>query len=242
MLIAKSYIFPTDLPPRSVQSKLKFNRNNQEIVQLVEELEELHSPIPASPQACELQVRVLYGFIPVLNQRVNCTRGAWVFSKPNQTQLPSLQSDEGVKYEKLFGPPGAEQISLPNCHSDPLAADTCRGSIDDTVDKDICVTPLCHTVVYCGQSSTSQSYPPEKEQRTKVFDYADHFRPSLEQYAIFPQPPTRTASSVWEPEQHFTQHLIIFTHLTGKHKYIMIGLVTTCTITRSPQGLTGIVR
>ena len=218
-----------------MQSELELNRNNQEIVQLVEELEELHSPIPASPKACELQVRVLYGSIPVLNQRVNCTRGARVFFNPYQGQLPSLQSSEGGKYRKLFGPPDAEQISLPNCHPDPLAADIfkamCRGLIIEMVDNDICVTPLCQTIVYCGQSSTSQSCPLEKEQRTKVFDYANHFRPSLEQYAVFNGPAPNpycifSLGQSWGPGKHVAQNLIsiVVTHLPAKHELDTIGL------------------
>ena len=228
-------LLPTaDMPPCSVHSEFELNHNNQEIVQLVEELEELHSPIPASPKACELQVRVLYGSIPVLNQRINCTQGGRIFFNPYQAQLP-LQSGDGGKFRKLFGPPEAEQISLPNCHPNPLASDIFkamyRGFIIEMKDNDIYATPLCQTVVYCGQSSTSQSYALEKEQRTKVFDYANHFRPSLEHYAVYNgQPPTPycvfSLGQSWGPGKHVAQNLIsiVVTHLPAKHELDTIGL------------------
>ena len=218
----------------SVQSEFELNNSKQEIIQAVEKLEELNSPIPASTEACELQVRVLYGSIPVLNQSINCAHGGRIFFNPYQGQLPQ-QSGDGGKVRKLFGPPKAEQISLPNCHPNPLAAEIFkamyRGFVIEMKDSDIYATPLCQTVVYYGQSSTSQSYALEKETCTKVFDYANHFRPSLEHYAInngqAPNPYCIfSLGQSWGPGKHVAQNLIsiVVTHLQAKHELDTIGL------------------
>lgn len=114
-------------------------------------------------------------------------------------------------------------------HSNPLANDLFeamrRGLLIEVNNNDIYATPLCRVVVYYGHSSTLQSQPLEKDQRTKVFDYTNTFRPALEHYALCKaSPPTPcvvfSLGQSWGPGRHVSQNLIsiIITHSLAKHE------------------------
>lgn len=136
---------------------------------------------------------------------------------------------------RLFGPSQAQQIMLPQSHPNHIAKDIfdamTRGLVLEMVDNDIYATALCRTVVYYGSSACEQSYALEKEQRTKVFDYNNHFLPSLEQYALgqghMPRPHVVfSLGQSWGPQRHASQNLIsiVVTHLTAQHAVQTVGL------------------
>ncbi len=224
------------MPPSSVSSNPILNSNTSEIVDLVEELEKAHSPspsLPPSPCPRELNVRILYGSIPVFTKSIYCDRGARIFFDPH---FPgTLDGMDEQRARTLFGPTDVHPIQLPVRHPNPLAHDLFkamfRGLVLEVIGNDIYATPLCRAVVYHGHSSTHQSQQLEKDRRTKVFDYANEFRPGLERYALFqgPAPPPYVIFSLgqsWGPGRHVAQNLIsiVVTHTLAKHELDTIGL------------------
>ena len=142
---------------------------------------------------------------------------------------------EASQARKLFGPADAFPIQLPARHPQPLASELfkamVRGLLIEVDGSDIYATPLCRAVVYHGQSSTQQSQHLEKDQCTKVFDYANQFRPGLEHYALFNSPPPApyvvfSLGQGWGPGRHVAQNLIsiVVTHSLAKHELDMVGL------------------
>ena len=170
--------------PQSSISSVMNSGDDDDIKHIIDELSDTPGPSPLpSPSANELQVQVYFGSIPVFQEPVTVTSGCRIFFDPRYCGPSNFEGTQ-----KLFGPTNFQQIQLPECHPNPYAKDIfnamSRGLVIELVDHDIYATPLCRTVVYCGQRSTTQSYPLNKENRTKVFDYAAHFRPSLEHYAL----------------------------------------------------------
>jgi len=119
-------------------------------------------------------------------------------------------------------------IQLPMQHPHPLANDLFeamrQGLLIEVNNNNIYATPLCRAVVYYGHSSTLQSQPLKKDQRTMVFDYNNTFRPALEHYALCKaSPPTPcvvfSLGQPWGPGRHVAQNLIsiIITHSLAKH-------------------------
>ena len=219
--------------PVPVTSSYVLNNNNNDIVRLVEELEETHPstpPLSATPPSNEVQIRVLYGSIPVHVENVVLNSGCRIYFDPCNIPPPSIQDTR-----KLFGPPEAHQIALPSSHPDPLAKQLFqamhRGLLIEMIGGDIFATPLCRTVVYYSPDSTSQSYPLEKEQRAKVFDYQQAFRPALEHFALGhgPMPNPSVLFSLgqsWGPGRHVARNLItvVVTHSQAKHEVDAFGL------------------
>jgi len=211
--------------------------NNNDIVRLVEELEETHPtspPLSATPPSNEVQIRILYGSLTVNAKTVVLNNGCRVYFDPYNLPLPSdVPNLENAR--KLFGPPEAHQIALPANHPDPLAKDLFRamhrGLLIEMIGGNIYATPLCRTVVYYSPDCNIQSYPLEKEQRTKVFDYQQVFRPALEHFALVhgraPNPSVLfSLGQSWGPGRHVAQNLItiMVTHSQAKHDLDTIGL------------------
>jgi len=121
----------------------------------------------------EIQITVLYGSIAVHTEVVSCTQGCRIYFGPN-VSLDRLLHPES---EKLFGPPGAHQISLPASHPDSRAAEILnamkRGLVLNVNNNDIYATALCKALVHHGGSPREASYPLAKEETYKVFDYAN---------------------------------------------------------------------
>lgn len=229
-----SSMSPSPVPVTS--SSYMLNNANNDIVRLVEELEETHPstpPLSATPPSNEVQIRVLYGSIPVHVESVALNSGCRIYFDPCNIPPPSIQGIQDTR--KLFGPPEAHQIALPSSHPDPLAKQLFqamhRGLLIEMIGGDIYATPLCRTVVYYSPDSTSQSYPLEKEQRAKVFDYQQGFRPALEHFALGhgPMPNPSVLFSLgqsWGPGRHVARNLItvVVTHSQAKHELDAFGL------------------
>ena len=141
---------------------------------------------------------------------------------------------------RFFGPPEAKNIALPDNHPQSCARDIFnamrRGVLIEASDGNVYVTPLCRTVVYCANSPTDVAQPLEKEVRSKVFDYKNHFRPALEHYAlVHSQSPTPYfilgLGQNWGRGRHVTQNLIsiIITHAQARHEIDAIGLTHAVT-------------
>lgn len=211
--------------------------DDEEISNIIKELSDPTStpgpsPVP-SPPAQQLELQVYYGSIPVFKDNISIYNGCRIFFDPRYSNPSDIK---GV--QKLFGPSELQQIDLPECHPNPYARDIfkamSRGLIIEMSNDDIYVTPLCRTVVYYGQRSTSQSCPLQKEQRVKVFDYANQFRPDLERYAISNgQPPSSKAlfslGQPWGPScpaGHISQTLISIyvSHTKAQMELNTIGL------------------
>ena len=232
---------PSGLPlcPTSVGSTA-MHSHDSEIVDLVEELEKTHSPtpsLPSSPSPYDIEVQVYYGSIQVCSRRLLCHNGCRILHDPRYVQPPLALEAEKVR--ELFGPLEAQHVQLPQAHPD-VQANTIfqaltRGLLIELEDDDIYATPLCRTVVYSGSASDGQSYPLEREQRTKVFDYKNSFHPQLEQYALMPGgriPAPHVMFSLgqsWGPSRHVSQNLVsvVVTHLSAKHELDSVGIPTS---------------
>ena len=201
-----------------------------------------HPPTPtmsATPSSSQLRIRIFYGSIPVHTEDLDCKNGCRIFSSEDSPSLSaSLQADE--KMIRLLGPPEAKNVVLPDNHPQSCARDIFnamrRGILIETSDGNVYVTPLCRTVVYCGSSLTELAQPLEKEVRSKVFDYINHFRPALEHYAlVHSQSPTPYfilgLGQNWGRGRHVTQNLIsiVITHAQARHEIDAISLTPAMT-------------
>lgn len=212
------------------------NSNESNIVELVEELINTHSPspsLPPSPSPHDIEIRVFYGSIQVSSKRMLCHNGCRILHDPRYMQpLVPMEMD---KVRELFGPLGAQQVQLPAAHPDARASTIfnamTRGLLIEMEDNDIYATPLCRTIVYCGSTLDGQSYALEREQRTKVFDYKNSFLPLLDQYALMPGrvPSPHVIFSLgqsWGSSRHVTQNLVsvVVTHMQAQHELDRVGM------------------
>ena len=191
----------------------------------------------ATPPSSELQIRIFYGSIPVHTEHLDCKNGCRIFS--SEDTLPSSASSS-QEDEKMTQFPEAKNIVLPDNHPQSCARDIFnamrRGVLIEASEGNVYVTPLCRTVVYCGSSSTDLAQLLEKEVRSKVFDYRNHFRPALEHYAlVHSQSPTPYVilglGQNWGRGRHVTQNLIsiVITHAQARHEIDAIGLTHAMT-------------
>ena len=185
-----------------------------------------------------MELQVYYGSIPVFSETITVQNGCRIFFDHR-----FIQPSEVERSQALFGPPGIEQIMLPECHPNPYAKEIfnamSRGLIVEMVDDNIYATPLCRPVVYTGPNAGAQSCPLGKENRTKVFDYSLHFRPSLERYAISngAPPSAQTLFSLGQPwgpscpAGNITQTLVsvLVTHSKAQNELNTIGLPAALT-------------
>lgn len=188
-------------PLSTASSPQSSQEEEEDIKRIFEELSDTPGPSPVpSPAQNKMEVQVYYGSIPVFSETITVMNGCRIFFDPRFVQPPAVEGSQ-----MLFGPTGIEQIQLPECHPNPYAKEIfnamSRGLIIEMVDDNIYATPLCRPVVYTGPRSGAQSYPLGKESRTKVFDYANHFRPSLERYALSngAPPSAQTLFSLGQP-------------------------------------------
>ena len=211
----------------------------EDIKNIIEELSSnTPSPSPtSSPSDNKMDVQVYYGSIPVFRETISVFNGCRIFFDHRFVQPPQIESSQ------LFGPAGVEQIMLPECHPNPYAKEIfnamSRGLIIEMVDDNVYATPLCRPVVYTGPNSGAQSYPLGKEKRTKVFDYAQHFRPSLERYALSngAPPSAQTLFSLGQPwgpscpAGNISQTLVsvLVTHCKAQNELDTIGLPAALT-------------
>lgn len=137
----------------------------------------LSIPFPSDPNA--VIVRVLYGSITVHLETLDCSKGARLYYGP----LHCRDILEPQTEEKLFGPLEAQQIPLSPRHPANLAKEIFshfkRGLILEVKDECVYATALCRTVVYYGSSPLKHTNTLQKEEPTKVFNYAHRFVPSL---------------------------------------------------------------
>ncbi len=207
----------------------------ENIINVIEDLEEKSphplSPLRNPPPPNQLNIAVYYGSVQVLNKTICCNRGCRLYS--GQYSQPSTD-EQAASFESYFGPLEAEQISLPNTHPLPEAKQIFdsmnRGLLIEMHDNDIYATPLCRTIVYCGNSYYHTSQQLEKERRMKVFDYNEHFQPALEQYSVHcgPQPDPHVIFSLgqhWGPTQPITQNcvFVVVSHIQAKHDLEVYG-------------------
>jgi len=134
-----------------------------------------------------VQITILYGSIAVHTEVVNGSQGCRIFSGLN-ISLDKLLHPEA---EKMFGPPEAHQIPLPSNHPDSRAANMLnamkRGLILNVNNNDIYATALCRATVHHGSSPREASFPLNKEETCKVFDYNNDFLP-LESWKTLSHP------------------------------------------------------
>lgn len=196
-------------------------------------------PMSATPPPSELQIRVFYGSIPVCTEYFDCNKGCRIFSSDDSLSSSANWQDE-EKMIRYLGPPDAKNIVLPDNHPQACARDIFnamrRGVLIEACDGNVYVTPLCRTVVYCSNSPTDVAQPLEKEVRTKVFDYTNHFRPALEHYAlVHSQSPTPYfilgLGQNWGRGRHVMTNLIsiVVTHAQARHEIDAIGLTHAVT-------------
>ena len=238
--------YPSPLPPYSSPLPVSsegspnhsvVNEGSDEIARIMEVLDS-YTPSPSSPPLSPLPqqvvLRIYYGSIPVHECNFVCHLGCRIFFDPRY-KSPTI--DEAEKY---FGPSEAHQIQLPENHPNQIAKDIfnamSRGLVIEMIDDDIYATPLCRTVVYCGTTATSECCPLPKEQKTKVFDYNNCFRPSLERYALAngeaPSPfAVFSLGQAWGPTSSVSQNLISISvcHCKAKHELETIGLPAALT-------------
>ena len=233
--------YPSPRPFSTASSPLGSETGNEEedIKNIIEELSSnTPSPSPhSSPSDNKLDVQVYYGSIPVFRETISVFNGCRIFFDHRFVQPPAMEGSQ------LFGPAGIEQIMLPECHPNPYAKEIfnamSRGLIIEMVDDNIYATPLCRPVVYTGPNSGAQSYPLGKENRTKVFDYAQVFRPNLERYALSngAPPSAQTLFSLgqpWGPQcpaGNISQTLVsvLVTHCKAQNELDTIGLPAALT-------------
>jgi hypothetical protein len=191
-----------------------------------------------SPSESKMELQIYYGSIPVFSDSITVASGCRIFFDHRFVQQQALEGSQ-----MLFGPSGVEQIQLPECHPNPYAKEIfnamSRGLIIEMSDDNIYATPLCRPVVYTGPHSGAQSYPLRKENRTKVFDYAQNFRPSLEHYALSngAPPSAQTLFSLGQPwgpacpAGNISQTLvsILVTHTKAQTELDTIGLPAALT-------------
>lgn len=131
----------------------------------------------------EVQITVLYGSIAVHNEVISCSQGCRIFFGIDKI-LDKMMHPEA---EKMFGPPEAHQILLPDTHPDGRAGDILnamkRGLILNVNNNDIYATALCRATVHHGSSPREASFPLAKEETCKVFDYNNNFLPLLENWS-----------------------------------------------------------
>ena len=190
-------------------------------------------PIPSTPPPSynEVNIQVFYGAVPILSENVDCTNGCRIYA--NET-LNRVSGNDDIM-SKSFGPSGAQSICLPDTHPHPQANEIFeameRGILIKTEDGNVYVTPLCRTMVYCGNSSSDPSMVLERDKSSKVFDYKSSFRPALDHYAFnlgkTPNPYfILSLGQSWGPGRHVTENLvsIVITHSRAKHEIEAIGL------------------
>ena len=116
-------------------------------------------------------------------EALDCSKGARIYYGP----LHCRDVLEPQVEERLFGPLEAHQIFLSPRHPAPLAKEIFsnfkRGIVLEVEDECLYATALCRTVVYYGSSPVKYSNTLNKEKRTKIFNYAHRFTPSLKYLA-----------------------------------------------------------
>ena len=207
----------------------------ENIINVLEDLEEKSphplSPLHNPPPPNQLNVAVYYGSVQVLNKTICCNKGCRLYY--GQYSQPTTD-EQAASFESYFGPLEAEQIPLPDTHPLPEAKQIFnsmnRGLLIEMHDNDIYATPLCRSIVYCGNSYYHTSQQLEKERRMKVFDYNEHFQPALEQYSLHrgPQPDPHVIFSLgqhWGPTQPITQNcvFVVVSHIQAKHDLEVYG-------------------
>ena len=212
--------------------------DNTEVVDILSDLAN-HPPTPpvtTTPPSSQLHIRIFYGSIPVHTEYLDCKNGCRI-SSSEEFLPPSASWQKDEKMIQFFE---AKNIVLPDNHPQSCAHDIINamrhGVLIEASDGDVYVTPLCCTVVYCGSSSTDVAQPLEKEVRSKVFDYRNHFRPALEHYAlVHSQSPTPYfilgLGQNWGRGRHVTQNLIsiVITHAQARQEIDAIGLTHAVT-------------
>ncbi|XP_064384028.1 uncharacterized protein LOC135333017 isoform X2 [Halichondria panicea] len=219
--------------PASVVSSTPLIDDGNEVAQFFDELESnpSSSPLPSTPPppSNEVNIRVFYGSIPIHSENVDCTNGCKIFANGDLSR-----SDDDM-ISNCFGPTSAHTICLPDSHAHPAAKQVFgamkRGFLIESRDGNIYVTPLCRTMVYCGNSSSDPAVSLEKEKCSKVFDYNACFRPALDHYAFNPGKSPNpyfilSLGQTWGPGRHVTENLvsIVVTHSRAKHEIEAIGL------------------
>ena len=226
---------PSTSIPSISSSASSLCNDDTDIVDIVNELEKDHPPTPphsATLPSTELEITILYGSIAVYSESVECS------SKPcrifSNSTLPYKYFDDEKSIE-LFGSCEPHAIELPESHpnamSDEIFSAMRRGVVIEQHEGNIYVTPLCRTVVYCAGSTSEPSVPLDRDQRTKVFDYSNYFRPALEHYAfIHNNPPSPNVilglGQCWGIGRDITNNLIsvVITHVQAKQEMSQIDL------------------
>ncbi len=226
-------MFFLDVPsPASVESSTPLIDDENQVAQFFDELESnpSSSPVPCTPPppSNEVNIRVFYGSIPILSKNVDCSNGCRIYANGDASK-----NDDDVM-SKCFGPPGSQCICLPDSHAHPSAKQVFeamkRGILIESRDGNIYVTPLCRTMVYCGNTSSDPAMSLEKEKCSKVFDYNACFRPALDHYALNPGKSPNpyfilSLGQTWGPGRHVTENLVsvVITHSRAKHEIEAIG-------------------
>ena len=205
-------------------------------------------PGSSPPSANEVQIRVFYGTIPVLSKTIDCSNGCRIYANDDPSHIH--KEDTGMITRCSSTPPkGHSILCLPSNHAHTSASEIFdamkRGVLIESQNGNVYVTPLCRTVVYCGNSSSSTPVPLEKDKCTKVFGYNSHFRPALERYALIrgesPSPYfILSLGQMWGSGRHMTENLvsIIITNSQAKHELETIGfthLLTTDLLINTPD-------
>lgn len=218
-------------PQSTINSPCPTNQSEEEsdMKDILSALEDTPPTPPISPQfpPSQLQVRIYYGTIPVHTELVDCSKGACRIISNRSYATPESNK---------FG--STHSIALPDEHPQSRSKDIFEAMgngivLDVSSDGCVYVTPLCRTVVYCSSSTAPCHEAAEisKDQPTRVFDYANHFRPALEHYALIqgqsPSPYFLLGlGQTWGCGHHATQNLVTIkvTHCKAKQDIDTIGL------------------
>lgn len=219
-------------PNSTINSPAPTISSEPEVDDILSALEDTSPTPPISPliPPNELQVRIYYGTIQVHSEFVDCSNGPCRIISNHSYSCASPED------KKRFG--YTQQIFLPENHPQALSKNILDAMgngivLDVSNEGGVYVTPLCRTIVYCsGSASPGQDAAQlNKDRPTKVFDYANHFRPSVEQYALIQgQSPSPYfflgLGQTWGQRRHVTQNLvsIVVTHCKAKHDIDAIAL------------------
>lgn len=195
--------------------------DDDELPSLLKELEDTPSTPPVSPQipSGHLEVRIYYGTILARTDYVDCSKGA----------CRILSNSAYTTHDKKACHLSDHTIELPDNHPQLVSKNIFgamgNGIVLEVIEGRVYVTPLCRTIVYCSNMSSpgQDAMQINKDQPTKVFDYNNHFRPTLEHYAILQgQSPSPSfflgLGQTWGPGRNVTQNLIsvMVTHCKAK--------------------------
>lgn len=154
--------------------------DDDDMQSLLKDLEDPTTP-PISPQipSGQLEVRIYYGTILARTEYIDCSKGAC-----------RIVAGSSYTSQKVMAHCNDHLIELPESHPQAVSKDIFgamgNGIVLEVIEGRIYVTPSCQTIVYCSNSASpsQEALQINKDQPTKVFDYSNHFRPSLEHYAI----------------------------------------------------------